>query len=127
MYDVSYNSFIKFNRHLDIPFAEIDVDWLKRYEFWMRGHKLSDSTISTRLRHLRTIFNYAISEKAFNPNCSPFSQCRIAKLNQSSPNRSLSKNEIKMIINYEGETRMGKLASDIFLFHIIWEELTLLI
>lgn len=32
MFEVSYSSFIKFNKHLDIPFSDIDVVWLKRYE-----------------------------------------------------------------------------------------------
>ena len=30
----TYNSLIKFNRHLDIPFSDIDCNWLKRYETW---------------------------------------------------------------------------------------------
>lgn len=64
MYEISYNSFIKFNKHLDIPFSDIDVAWLKRYEAWSKEHNLSVSAISTRLRHLRAIFNLALLEQA---------------------------------------------------------------
>lgn len=46
MLEVSYNSFIKFNKHLDIPFFDIDVAWLKEYESWMKEQNLSVSTIS---------------------------------------------------------------------------------
>lgn len=40
MFEVSYTFFIKFNKHLDIPFSDIDVAWLKRYEKWMREQNL---------------------------------------------------------------------------------------
>ena len=46
MYEISYNSFIKFNKHLDIPFSDIDMAWLKRYEAWSKEHNLSVSTSS---------------------------------------------------------------------------------
>ena len=61
MFKVSYSSFIKFNKHLDISFSDIDVTWLKKYEIWMREQKLSINTISTRIRHLRAVFNLAIA------------------------------------------------------------------
>ena len=38
IYKSSYNSLLKFTKgKLDIPFCEIDVDWLKKYEKWMRS------------------------------------------------------------------------------------------
>ena len=53
-----YNSLVKYNKHLDIHFTDIDVAWLKRYEAWLRSKKLSDNTIGIRFRTLRTIYNY---------------------------------------------------------------------
>ena len=35
-----YSSLVKFNGHLDIYFQEIDVNWLKNYEFWLRGQNI---------------------------------------------------------------------------------------
>ena len=35
MYEVSLNSFKKYAGSLDIPFSDIDVTWLKKYEAWM--------------------------------------------------------------------------------------------
>ena len=60
MFEVSYSSFIKFNKHLDIPFSDIDVAWLKKYEQWMKSNHYAINTIGTRLRHLRAVFNRAI-------------------------------------------------------------------
>jgi hypothetical protein len=31
------NSLLEFNKHLDIYFSDIDVNWLKNYEAWLRG------------------------------------------------------------------------------------------
>ena len=40
-----YNSLIKFNKHLNIYFSDIDVSWLKRYETWLRGQGIKENTI----------------------------------------------------------------------------------
>ena len=66
--EMSYLSFIKFNKHLDFPFSDIDVLWLKRDELWMKEQNLSVSTISTRVRHLRAVFNLVIAEHSITPN-----------------------------------------------------------
>ena len=38
----TYNSMLKFCGSLDIPFNEIELGWLKRYEIWLRKHKMSE-------------------------------------------------------------------------------------
>ena len=63
MFEVSYSSFVKFNKHLDIPFSDIDVAWLKKYEQWMKSNNYAVNTVGTRLRHLRAVFNHAIEAK----------------------------------------------------------------
>ena len=52
----TYNSLIKFNSHLDIPFSEMDCGWLKRYETWLRKQGKSENTIGIRFRNIRMIF-----------------------------------------------------------------------
>lgn len=59
-YKVSYISFVKYAGSLDIPFGDVDVVWLKKYEAWMLKHGLDVNTIGTRVRHLRAVFNLAI-------------------------------------------------------------------
>lgn len=41
-----YNSLIEFNGHLDIPFAEMDIVWLRRYEAFLRRKGLAENTHS---------------------------------------------------------------------------------
>lgn len=116
MYEISYSSFIKFAKHLDIPFSDIDVGWLKRYEAWGKAQNLSVSTISTRLRHLRAVFNLALLEHAIKSDCYPFHNYKVSKLNKVTAKRALSKDDIRRIIEYEGKSQMECLAIDIFTF-----------
>ncbi len=116
MYEISYNSFIKFAKHLDIPFSDIDVGWLKRYEAWGKAQILSVSTISTRLRHLRAVFNFALLEHAIKSDCYPFHNYKVSKLNKATAKRALSKDNICRIMEYEGKSQMERLAVDIFTF-----------
>lgn len=116
MLEVSYNSFIKFNKHLDIPFSDIDVAWLKRYELWMKEQNLSVSTISTRVRHLRAVFNLAIAEHSIKNDCYPFHSYKVSKLNRQTVKRALTKQDILKVMQYKGTSSMECLAIDIFIF-----------
>ena len=116
MFEVSYNSFIKFNKHLDIPFSDINVAWLKRYELWMREQNLSDNTIGTRIRHLRAVFNLAITEHSIKDDCYPFHIYKVAKLNKETPKRAISKKDVLRVMNYQSKSIMGNLAIDVFTF-----------
>lgn len=116
MFEVSYSSFIKFNKHLDIPFSDIDVSWLKRYEMWMKEQNLSTSTISTRIRHLRAVFNLAIMEHSIKNDCYPFHSYKISKLNRQTTKRALSKQDIMKVMQYQGKSTMERLAIDVFIF-----------
>ena len=116
MFEVSYHSFIKFNKHLQIPFSDIDVAWLKRYENWMKENKLSVSTISTRVRHLRAVFNLAITENAIKSDCYPFHRYKVSKLNKQTAKRAINKKDILKIMEYQGKSPMECLAVDLFTF-----------
>lgn len=116
MYEISYNSFIKFNKHLDIPFSDIDVAWLKRYEAWGKSQNLSVSTISTRIRHLRAVFNLALLEHAIKSDCYPFHIYKVSKLNRATAKRALSKADIQNIMAYQSTSPMEQLAIDLFTF-----------
>lgn len=116
MYHISYNSFIKFNKHLDIPFIDIDTGWLKRYEQWMRSQNFAVNTIGTRLRHLRVIFNQALDMKLITTDNYPFRAYKVSKMNQQTAKRALSKKDIINIINYKGKSELEILAIDIFAF-----------
>lgn len=114
MFEVSYSSFIKFNKHLDIPFSDIDVAWLKKYEQWMKSNGYAVNTIGTRFRHLRAVFNKAIEAKQ--TTAYPFSSYKLSKVNQQTAKRAISKQDIQKIINYKGRSDLESLAIDLFTF-----------
>ena len=114
MFEVSYSSFVKFNKHLDIPFSDIDVAWLKKYEQWMKSNNYALNTVGTRLRHLRAVFNHAIEAKQ--TTAYPFNSYKLSKVNQQTAKRAISKQDIQKIINYKGKSDMECLAIDLFTF-----------
>ncbi len=114
MFEVSYASFIKFNKHLDIPFSDIDVVWLKKYETWMKSNNYALNTIGTRLRHLRAVFNQAIEAKQ--TTAYPFSSYKVSKVKQQIAKRAITKQDIQQIISYKGKSEMECLAIDLFTF-----------
>ena len=110
------NSLLLFNKHLDIYFSDIDVSWLKRYEIWLRDSGLKENTIGIRFRTLRVLFNLAIEEKIVKSEYYPFDKYKVSKLSQKTAKRAISKNDIKAILNYKGQTDYECLAIDLFTF-----------
>ena len=107
----TYNSLIKFNRHLDIPFSEMDCNLLRRYETWLRKQSKSENTIGIRFRNIRTIFNLAIDMELVK-------KFKVAKLHQETAKRALSKDEILAVTNYptDGKDFYTRLAVALFTF-----------
>ena len=114
----TYNSLIKFNKHLDIPFSEMDCNWLRRYETWLRKQGKSENTIGIRFRNIRLIFNLAINMRLLKPENYPFKQLKVSKLHQETAKRALTKMEILSVVNYNitGKDFYCKLAVHLFTF-----------
>lgn len=111
-----YNSLIEFNRHLDIPFAEMDVAWLKRYEFFLREKRLAENTIGIRFRTLRSIYNVAIEENAVSAELYPFKKFKVSKFHQETAKRALSKDDVEKVLNYTSSNRYMRFPIDLFAF-----------
>ena len=116
MFKVSYSSFIKFNKHLDMAFSEVDAMWLRKYEVWAKEKELSVNTISTRLRHLRVIFNLAITDQVIKDDCYPFRAYKVSKLNKQTIKKAISKGDVLKVMQYQGCSAMERLAVDVFTF-----------
>lgn len=116
MYKVSLNSFIKIMGSLDIAFDDIDAAWLRRYERKSAETGIATITIATRLRHLRAVFNSAITQKVVKEDIYPFKQYKCSKLDCITPKRALSKIDLNRIMNYTGKTDMERLALNLFKF-----------
>lgn len=116
MYEVSYNSFVKYAGSLDIPFSDVNVVWLKKYEIWMHKQGLAVNTIGTRIRHLRAVFNMAIEYHVIDKECYPFQSYKVSKVSQSPPKRSMTKVDIQKVLSYKGKTDIEILAISLFTF-----------
>lgn len=77
-----YNSLMKYNKHLNIYFSDIDVTWLKKYEEWLRSTGLAENTIGIRFRTLRAIYNIALEQKIVKPDYYPFKSYKVSKLHR---------------------------------------------
>ncbi|GHV06149.1 hypothetical protein FACS189416_6530 [Bacteroidia bacterium] len=53
-----HNSLLKFNKHLNLYFPDIDVVWLKKYETWLRSNEIAENTIGIRFRTCCTRFSF---------------------------------------------------------------------
>ena len=111
-----FNSLLEFNKHLNIYFSDIDVNWLRRYEIWLRGKVLAENTIGIRFRTLRAMYNVAMVEKLVNPELYPFTVFKVSKLHQSTAKRAISKSDVNNIIEYKTNNSHKQLAVDIFAF-----------
>ena len=114
----TYNSLLKFNRHLDIPFSEMDVNWLKRYEIWQRKQGKSENTIGIRFRNIRMIFNLAVNMGLAKQEDYPFRKFKVSKLQQETMKRALTKEDVHTIMDYPtaGKDFYVRLAINLFTF-----------
>lgn len=111
-----YNSLIEFNGHLDIPFSEMDIVWLRRYEAFLRRKGLAENTIGIRFRTLRSIYNVAIEEDVVSAELYPFKKQKVSKLHQETAKRALSKEDIERVLSYKSTNRYMRFPIDIFAF-----------
>lgn len=111
-----YNSLVNFNKHLNIPFSEIDVAWLKRYESWLRSRGVSQNTIGIHFRTLRVLYNLAIEEKAVKEELYPFKSFKVSKLHEETAKRALSKENVERIISFKPTDDYMRFAIDLFAF-----------
>ena len=113
-----YNSLIKYNKHLNIYFSDIDVTWLKKYEEWLRSAGLAENTIGIRFRTLRAVYNIALEQKIVKPDYYPFKSYKVSKLHSVTAKRAITKDNVTAVINYD-YTNKGfytQLAVDLFTF-----------
>ena len=118
VYQQSKSSLMKFNRTLDIPFSDIDCQWLERYEKWLKGRNIKDTTISILFRTLRSVFNRALSMKLIKQDIYPFNDFKVSKFDVRTKKRAVTKEDVKKIMSLDlsGERQYMQLARDIFLF-----------
>ena len=121
IYKDSYNSLKSFTKgKLDIPFSDIDITWLSKYENWLRKKGNKETTISILFRTLRSTYNKAIQSKYARKSDYPFNAFKISKFDTKTKKRAIPKTDILKIImstpTYDGNSEYNELSKDIFIF-----------
>ena len=116
-------SLTKFCRSLDFYFIDIDAEWLKWYEQWLRVERhYSDNSIGIRFRSLRVLYNSAITDGLIKKTDYPFDTFKVSRFKEATAKRSLTKEDIRRIMDCEVRTLTKypkpflQLAKDLFLF-----------
>lgn len=92
-----YNSLLKFNKHLNIYFPDIDTAWLRKYEIWLHASGLRENTIGIRFRTLRAIYNLTVEENIVKAEYYPFKKYKVSKLHEDTAKRAITKEDINKI------------------------------
>lgn len=105
-------------KKLDIPFSYIDVDFLEKFENWMRERNFKETSMSVQFRTLRSIFNKAIKNGIVNRSFYPFHDFKVSKFNTKTIKRALSKEDMLKIMNVDldSENKHVQLSRDVFIF-----------
>lgn len=112
----TYNSLKEYRHNLNFCFDEIDVNWLKRYEQFLREKRLSENTIGIRFRNLRAVYNVAVEEDVVSSERYPFKKFKIARMNQETIKRALTKADIERILSFKPSNNFMRFPIDIFAF-----------
>lgn len=109
-------SLLEFNKHLDVYFSDIDINWLKQYESFLRNKGLGDNSIGVRFRIFRVLYNRAITENIVKADYYPFRIYKVSKLKKETVKRSITKTDVEQIIKYKVDREYTQLAIDLFYF-----------
>ena len=102
----------KFTEITKLKFEDITHSWLIAFEHYLKGKCLSINAISIHLRNLRAVINSAIDEELITLNNYPFRKFKIKS--EKTIKRSLTKEQIKLLRDYECEPHQEKYR-DIFM------------
>lgn len=119
IYKGSYNSIKEFSKgRLNILFTDIDINWLNRYEKWLRSKGNKETTISLLFRTLRSAYNKAVESKCATKTNYPFNDFKISKFDVKTKKRAISKDDVLRIIGLDLSHKNEHLefSRDIFVF-----------
>ncbi len=119
IYKGSLNSIKDFSKgRLNFLFNDIDVEWLAKYEKWLRSKGNKETTMSLLFRTLRSAYNKAIADKCTTKSNYPFDEFKISKFDVSTSKRAISKDDILKVfaVDLSKESFYMQFARDIFVF-----------
>lgn len=121
-YKALLNSLKKFTQLSQMMFIDIDSNFLNKYETHLKALGNKGNTISIKFRTLKAVYNRAIKDSIVKQEYSPFNDYNIAKLRENTVKRSITKDDILKIIDFDVKTLSNRpqslmqFSKDIFLF-----------
>lgn len=100
-----------------LQFKEVDFNFLKSFELYLRNQKHSEGGIAFKMRHLRALYNNACNEDIIDYSFYPFRKYKISKLKGSSRKIALNKEELERFkkVDLKEHTHLVK-AHKLFMF-----------
>lgn len=86
----------------DVPFENITVQWLEKFEAFMLKRKTSYATIGMRMRGLRTIMNIAKKEGLIKEYQYPFGRDKYEIKTAEGRKKALTLSQISQVLAYKG-------------------------
>ena len=93
-----------YKKTLDFYFSEIDIQWLRGYEIFLRNRGNRQNTIGIRFRALRALYNRAVSDKVVKKDLYPFDEFKVSEFHEQTKKRSITRDDIKRIIDLDLKT-----------------------
>lgn len=95
------NSFFKFCKNQNILFREINVEFLDKYETYLRITGSNDGGIGVRMRAIRALYNDAIKKGVVDEKYYPFKTYKVSKLKGRGFKKALTRDEVEKIENLD--------------------------
>lgn len=87
----------KFKPNSTLLLTDIDQRFLNKYEAYLRGLEMKETSISVYFRTLRAVLKSAVKEKLLKEDDYPFNEFKVSKFNTTTQKRAITKEEMKKI------------------------------
>ncbi|WP_294476247.1 site-specific integrase [uncultured Bacteroides sp.] len=111
VYTSTLNKIAQFDK--TCTFDTMDIDWLKRFEKYMKDSGMKTNAYAIHLRNIRAVFNYAIDNEL--TTLYPFRKFKIKK--EETAKRSLTADQVALLRDYDCEDYQTRYR-DIFILMI---------
>ena len=107
---------------MNTPFTDIDFQFLKDYEVYLRKKGLANNSIATQFSCFKSTYNKALEEGVFTNEDSPFKKFTVGKLWTQTRKRAIHKEDVQKLKEFDLSTLIKyptpylEFARDIFMF-----------
>jgi len=113
-YQTAYNSFKRFRGN--VRFAEVTVDYLAEYQYWLLQQNKSKTTVGMYARNMRTMYNEAIEADLAKRKNYPFGRRKYVIPASRNIKKALTGEDLKKIYGYKTDCPKKSKARDMWLF-----------